>query len=221
MDIEVAICEAGKRFFWCVRSVFECEPLAYGYADTRIEAEEKMWAHAGIQARLHSTTVPSDESEARIARWLKKELWRERELRDTGEVVYTDYCSDFDASCSSSTWSVVKKTAKRVFVRSRTSSTVYALDREKLESEGWAKSKGEWFYTEPWEARHAEEIAEAQRRCEEREQKRQELLDSVTPDELKKIEEVFDGLKVDLADKIELFRKLDFGSLNETSVSAT
>jgi hypothetical protein len=92
-------------------------------------------------------------------------------------------------------------------------STVFSLDRRQLETEGQATSNGRTFFTNPYEVRHADEIVEAERKHEEEERKRQELLDSVSPDELLKIEQALGEMtKLDLASKIELYRNL-FGTM--------
>lgn len=207
MELKVAICESGKQFFWCVRDALQYKPfaLAYGYAKSRSEAEEKMWFHAGLQARLNATSAPNEESDARTARWIKKQVWHEKEFSgDTGEAVYTDWCS-IDGSWSSESWTVVKKTAKRIFVKRGKTDQVCSLDRHKLESERHASSLEQWFYTEPYEVRNAAVIAEVERRQEEFVRKRQEVVRSATPEEIQMAIRV-NVPELNLADRIEILR---------------
>lgn len=57
--IYLDICEAGKRFFWCVTENSDAYPLAHDHCDTFEEAEEKMWAIGTILAKGRETRIVS------------------------------------------------------------------------------------------------------------------------------------------------------------------
>jgi len=106
-------------------------------------------------------------------------------------VLYTDWQSDFTSECGSTPHPVVKKTAKRVFVK-RPAGRLLALDRGVLEAEGraWSHPARDFFYTQPYEVRHADQIAEERRFAGEREGRRIDEMASFTEAELRAAAEV-------------------------------
>ena len=181
--LQVAICEAGRRFFWTVQFEWEA-PLAYGYADSRDDAEDQMWTHAIMQARLHDLPVPASESDAQAAEYGRR-LVRIQELGDTGEFVYPEYSS---VPCP-----IRKMTAKRVYVEK--GDKIYSLDRLELESMGVASSNGIRFYSEDGERQRQEQIEqdEIRKALTRLEEKRayKALVASITPEEQRHLDRFF------------------------------
>jgi hypothetical protein len=167
---------SGKWFWVAAKSLNDwCERqfIASGVAASAVEAEAA--ARASI-AKALGDVVPQQF----VAYWAKEVYHREIVKRRASkaasssddaagvEYVYTDWTSDYDGRTGSSTHRIVKKTAKRVYVEYRDNSwtedgqtysdvQTIVLDREELETKGWARSRRwrlSWFYTTPYEARH-------------------------------------------------------------------
>jgi len=56
MSVEVSICGAGKKCFWCVCDEADDRPLACGHAATLEDAEEQVW----VQATIHRKGVRAE-----------------------------------------------------------------------------------------------------------------------------------------------------------------
>lgn len=104
-EIHVDVCEAGKRFFWCVTSNFDGYPMAHGYCDTLEEAEETMWALGTILARgLQIDDCTQYTRAARkinpkvkgcwTARAARHVVWVTDNTRPTVEFLYSEYESE-------------------------------------------------------------------------------------------------------------------------------
>lgn len=180
MGVEVSVCGAGKRFFWCVVDGESGEPLAHGHAATVEDAEEQMW----VQATIHRKGVRADQAGEWLARQVRRDLWERDHTRPTGEVLYTHWQPECSSVWESTPYPVVKKTPTRVYVRYDEGLVI--VDRRELEAEGrfYSRSAHTAFYTQPYEVRHAERLAEERRQAAAREAERIDRLAGVTEAEL-------------------------------------
>lgn len=203
--IYLDICEAGKRFFWCVTENSDAYPLAHGHCDTFEEAEEQMWALGTMLARgrqiddctRYTRMARTHNPVARgcwTARSAKRAVWLREHTRPTGEVLYSEFVSDCgECEMATETHEIVKRTKTKVYVRTERRRVV-ALDRHRLESLGEASSRkgGATYYTQPYEIRCADEIAERKRQKEECQAELQMKRNAVTDDDLVKVRQIFD-----------------------------
>jgi len=166
-------CSIGRdKWFWVVYASFRdmCDRNihASGTAHKAVEAEEQ--AKAIILADLDCDCPCQDPAnQARYAHhreMIKRRATRTSEATETTttEFVYRHWTSDYDGSWHSTPHRIMKKTAKRVYVKWRHRSweedgQVYhdvktiVLDRNDLETKGeaWNRRLKEFFYTSPYE----------------------------------------------------------------------
>jgi len=212
----VDICEAGQRFFWCVTEGWESYPLAHGICDTFEEAEEKMWALGTMLAR--GRQIEDQVTKARqlrkgfphyrggaMAKDAKRSVWMRDNTKPTGEYLYGEsMCEDGERVVRE--YEIVKKTRTKVYIRDN-SGRLIGLNRQELESKGEVHSRRKsitTFYTQPYEIRCADKIADEKRRNEEYQAEMQMKRNAVTDDDLAKVRQIFDermtgDLAVDMA----------------------
>ncbi len=203
--IYLDICEVGQRFFWCVAERWDMYPLAHGYCETLVEAEEKMWAFGTILAkgRKIEDRVMEDRkwqkefprhSGGDLARSAKRAVWFRENTRPTGEVLYSEFESDWgEYERQTETHEIVKRTKTKVYVQTNRRGVV-AIDRHKLEAFGevYSRKAGRIYYTQPYEIRCADQIAERKRQEEEYQAELQMKRNAVSDHDLAKVRQIFD-----------------------------
>lgn len=203
--IYVDVCDAGKRFLWCVTEDWDSYPLAHGYCETLEEAEEKMWSIGTILAKgrkIDDYRTWQDRfpfyKHGRLARNAKRAVWKRDNIKPSGEYLYATESmeSDYDG-CSRlrhEQFEIVKKTAKKVFVKHDDYCDLVVLDRQRLELCGndYSRRTRKTYCTLPYEIRCADEIAEEKRRTEELAAELQAKRNAVTDDDLVKVLQIFD-----------------------------
>lgn len=215
--IYVDVCDAGKRFFWCVTEGWGEYPLAHGYCETLDEAEEKMWSLGTILSksrriedyRTWQDRYPFSKS-GKLARNAKRAVWKRDNIKPSGEYLYATESteSDYDGRTylRHEQFEIVKKTAKKVFVQHDDFCDLVVLDRQRLELCGndYSNRTRKTYYTQPYEIRCADKIAEEKRREDEYQADMQKKRNAVSDDDLAKVRQIFDermtgDLAVDMA----------------------